>query len=352
MNRQTRVGVVFVGLAWWLAGCTSPPEPRDAWPVQQVLEKYSQAVTSLTFSPDGRNVATLESRSHPRGMRVSYAGKQFSQLGVWSVGDRRNISRIEVDGDLFELQFSPDGSEVLTCTIDELLRWNVTSNSLSRQPASAGWKTISPDGTTYAGRIGEDAEVLVVRKIGGDELGERLDAAGERIVPIAFSSDGNCLATLVGPLLKSPHRVLIWDWRHGTVQSQFPIKANSRWFFCFSPDGKLCAAASIDRETIEIWNPLTGMHVTTFDFDSDDIHGLTFSADSRLLVACGEAGSSKPQGGYACVWDLATHQVCARIRDDTTWGFTSVAFSPDGKRIAFGTGEGKIVFREVSTTVN
>jgi WD40 repeat protein len=325
--------------------------------VQAELKPYSQAVTSLAFSPDGRYLATIESRSHPYGTRVSYVGKPVAQLGVWSIGDivqihARNISRIEFDGDMFDLQFSPDGSEVLTWTSDELLRWNVGSNSLSRQPASEGWKTISPDGKTYAGRIGEEAEVVVVRELGGDQLGATLDAAGARIVPIAFSNDGNCLATLVGPLLKSPHRVLIWDWRHGTVQSQFPIKANSMWFFSFSPDGKLCAAASIDRETIEVWNPLTGTHVTTFDFDSDGFHGLTFSPDNRFLVACGEAGSGKPPGGYACVWNMDTHQVCVRIRDDTTWGFTSVAFAPDGLRIALGTGEGKIVIREVSTTVN
>jgi len=161
---------------------------------------------------------------------------------------------------------------------------------------------------------------------------------------------------LAGALLeKCPEHLRGWEWdylmrlRDGP---RAPLTGHDGglWMAVFSPDGGRLATASIDG-TVKIWDAATGK--TTFTFlghvlpqipfakppQRVPVMCVAFSPDGRHVASGSlfpnpvELGDPRKALGVVKVWDPATGRV------DVTFGkqvglVDSLAFSPDGKRIA------------------
>jgi WD40 repeat protein len=84
---------------------------------------------------------------------------------------------------------------------------------------------------------------------------------------------------------------------------------------------------------------VTGKELLTLRGHEDRVLSVAFSPDGKRLATAG-------WGGTAIIWDAATGKDIATLRGHTGY-VTSVAFSPDGKRLASasgyrGKGEAKI----------
>ena len=106
----------------------------------------------------------------------------------------------------------------------------------------------------------------------------------------------------------------------------------------FSPDGKLLATTSHAR--LRFWDPSTGTEAGAIDtpplsaspLDRSPrafIHGLAFSPDKRWLAL----GVSSTLNSEISVFELSTGRSVG-----TMPGTGPMAFSPDGRLLAFGTG--------------
>ena len=100
----------------------------------------------------------------------------------------------------------------------------------------------------------------------------------------------------------------------------------------FSPDGARIASAS-DDQTVKVWDAATGQETLTLKGHT----GL-----SRAWRSAPTAHASPPPARTQTVkvWDAATGQETLTLKGHTTRS-TSVAFSPDGSRIASASVDGR-----------
>ena len=208
---------------------------------------------------------------------------------------------------------------------------------------------LSPDGKllAYAGWSG--GEITVLEVVTGRQA-YRLSIKAE-LRGIAFSPDGKQLAAGIRPK-NIPHhmhggKVAIWDTATGKQVRTIDWPS----FVCvesvsYSPDGKRLAAVSHPGE-VRIWDAADGKMLHTLKSPPEhsiaDVGSLCFSPDGKRLAT----GS----GWSATVWDVETGKMLLDLKTsevshidvdgEETWyragtAARSVAFSPDGKRLASG----------------
>lgn len=125
---------------------------------------------------------------------------------------------------------------------------------------------------------------------------------------------------------------------HSTITTE-PINA-----VAFRPDGEWLALGG-DDGTVRLWDVEYGEELTILDPQNDitqtrlgDVEGpvlsIAFSPDGKRLASGGK-------GGLVWQWNLATGRYTS-IRTGHNGPVLSVAFSPDGKRLASGGEDGTV----------
>jgi WD40 repeat protein len=302
----------------------------------QTLEGHTGAVVAVSFSPDGRRLA---SASHDGSVKVwdAQAGQELLTLR----GHAGSVSSV---------CFSPDGRRLASASYgrlegkDEKLMggevtvWDAQTGrellSLRGSPVSGGTPgpvqsvAFSPDGRRLAGALRgydkqtkhEYAEVKVWDAQTGEEALSLRGPLWTTVYGIAFSPDGRRLAGAA-----SDGTVKLWDVQTG--QEVAPLKGHTGEVrgVGFSPDGSRLASASWDH-TVRVWDVQTGKELLTFKGHTDPVGGVCFSPDGRRLA-------SASQDLTARVWDAQTGQEVATLKGHTG-PVIGVRFSPDGRRLA------------------
>ena len=150
---------------------------------------------------------------------------------------------------------------------------------------------------------------------------------------VAFSRDGKSLATGCGD---GTARLL--DAATGRELRRFgEQQTHSFKAVALSPDGKLLAAGG-DRPhgVVLVWDAETGKLLHRFDRLPGPVTSLAFSPDGKSL-ACGSGTgpTGSPQVKPVVLWDPASGGELRRL-GAVGKSVTSVAFSPDGKTLAAG----------------
>lgn len=95
----------------------------------------------------------------------------------------------------------------------------------------------------------------------------------------------------------------------------------------FSPDGRMIASASFDK-SIKLWEATTGKYITSLRGHVQAVYSVAWSADSRLLVS-GSADSTLK------VWNMKTKKLSEDLPGHADEIY-AVDWSPDGLRVASG----------------
>jgi WD40 repeat protein len=207
----------------------------------------------------------------------------------------------------------------------------VRDRTLSSQVgAQFGGISFSPDGHLLA--AGSGGQAYLWNLVTGQRL-VTLDDPGDGAGAEAFSPDGKLLADGDSVL----NRIYMWDTATGRRAATLAAPGSGGIdSAAFSADGKLLAAGDSNKH-VYVWDTANGRLTLTLADASID-GGVAFSPDGKLLAAAGVTGS----GGLTYLWNAATGQKVATLRDPGGQSVNAVAFSPDGKVLATGDSDGSV----------
>jgi DNA-binding beta-propeller fold protein YncE len=155
----------------------------------------------------------------------------------------------------------------------------------------------------------------------------KLMGGGHRnLTCLALSPDGKRLASG-----SRDWTVKVWDTATGQETLTLNGHTGPVYSVAFSRDGKRLASGSADH-TVKVWDAQTGQETRTLQGHTGGVSSVAFSPDGKRLAS----GTGDQQQGEVKVWDAATGQGTLTLKGDTG-GVTDVAFSPDGKRLAGAT---------------
>jgi WD40 repeat protein/uncharacterized caspase-like protein len=179
----------------------------------------------------------------------------------------------------------------------------------------------SPDGRTLAS-AGFDNAIKLWDIASGTEL-RTLRGHESGVMYVVFSPNGQMLASA-----SLDGTVKLWQAATGKLLANIRHPA---WMetVAFSPDGKLLATGGDDK-TLVLWNLETGKMLFTLVGHESDVRSVAFSPDSKILASAGWDSLIK-------LWDVKTGAELRTLSDKKQHGiFYSVAFSPDGRTLFSG----------------
>jgi WD40 repeat protein/DNA-binding SARP family transcriptional activator len=143
---------------------------------------------------------------------------------------------------------------------------------------------------------------------------------------IAFSPDGKLLASSNGE-----ESVTIWDSATGEKKHTLTKFQNRIGDLAFSPDGTRLATIGYDG-LVKLWNPTSGQELLSVRVFSETVEltqniGIDFSPDGTRFATAGDY--------QAKIWDARTGKELLAL-PQMNGRVYSVAFSPDGDRLAIG----------------
>jgi WD40 repeat protein len=294
--------------------------------LETYLRKHSGLVSSIMFSPDGNILAS---------------GSNDGNIILWDMKTRQPTSPILTgnSGFIHSIAFSPDGKILASGNDNGIALWDVKTRQLMDEPipttAYATKVAFSPDGTILAFDEG-NAVVLWDRK-SHQIIGQPMRGLGP-LTSFAFSHDGALLAVGSSDILidNIGHGLLLYD-----VKTQEQIGEPLTGFsssvedVAFSPDGNILASGHLDG-TIIFWDVKTHQPTGQPLLEKSFIRSIAFSPDGNTLA-------SGYNNGNIVLWDTRSRQAIGQPYIGHTSYVASIVFNSDGTSLASSSNDGTII---------
>ena len=174
----------------------------------------------------------------------------------------------------------------------------------------------------------EDGTLEIWRVSTGQRLVKVNERARKRVCGISFSPDDRWLAC--GTATPS---ILIWDARSGRRLLRLKGHRETIMSVAFSPDGTLLASGSQDG-SVRVWDAISGQERSVFKGHKCRLCRLLFSPRGRRIATCSERDKE------IRIWDALTGEHLMSLVNPCRVNIRSIAYSPDGTRLASGSGHG------------
>ncbi|MCB8765938.1 WD40 repeat domain-containing protein [Planktothrix agardhii] len=288
------------------------------------LQGHSSVVSSVSFSPDGKTLAS---------------GSDDNTIKLWDVTTGKEIRTLQGhSSSVWSVSFSPDGKTLASGSDDKTIKlWDIITgkeiHTLQGHSSSVSSVSFSPDGKTLASGSW-DKTIKLWDITTGKEI-RTLQGHSSVVSSVSFSPDGKTLASG-----SDDNTIKLWDVTTGkeirTLQGHSSVVSS----VSFSPDGKTLASGSEDN-TIKLWDVTTGKAIHTLQGHSSSVNSVSFSPDGKTLASGSEDNTIK-------LWDITTGKEIRTLQGHSS-SVSSVSFSPDGKTLASGSGDNTIKLWDITT---
>ena len=301
----------------------------------KILEGHSSLIESITFSPNGKIIAS-----------GSYDGR----IKLWNVQTGEQIRSLEnssPSSGIMSVAFSPDGEKIVSGNNENTISlWDCETGRLLKTFREGDGNiiiysvTFSIDGKTIisASSFGTISSWSVETGIRIKHLGQN----SNRISDIKISSDQKTMATIS----MSDDSIKLWSLATGGLSrslkgcletgetletSSKVVSADGNFHspvvsIAFSPEGKMIAAGC-PYNRIELWDVETGKHLKSLESSTFSAYSMAFSPNGETFVT---SGDSSQYDEKIEIWDLKKYIKVGSLK---TKAVSEIAFSAGGETI-------------------
>jgi WD40 repeat protein len=277
----------------------------------RALLPHERDVVAVTFSPDGKRIATASLDNTAR---------------LWESASGNQLMVLPHNSLVHAVAFSPKGDTIATGSEDKLAHvWNASTGEplcpAMEHEGPVRALAFSPDGRTLA-TGGSDRKVRFWEPITGSPQGAALNHnAG--VAALSYSPDGKYLVTGCGD-----GSVRMWQVpAPGHGKEPFVLHGAPVTAVGFSPDGTKIVTASADKKS-QVWDTHTRKLLHTFVHEAP-VWTATFSPDGAFIFTAASDHLTH-------LWDAVTGKEIGHPLFHYR-GVTQAAFSPNGQFILLGT---------------
>jgi len=307
--------------------------------------------------------------------------RDFAWRYLWRLGHTRPKRLEGHKGDVYHVEYSPDGRALITAGQDATIRtWNAETGAPLRtfrgHEGDVDWATFSPDGRAIAS-CGNDGSVRLWDASDETKPSRILGKGDQEVVAVVFSPDGRSVYS-------GDHagRLTRWDIATGRGESAPDSLRTRVQSLAMASDGRTLVVACAGGPGMR-WLDPASFRTIAADGDLADANGVAVapsgrhaaSGDRRGRVRIGDLGASGPDfrtlaeipglsiesvafsrdgrklaaygaGGDLCVLDVTSPSMIDRfaVGPGRPWG---VALSPDGRTLATAAEAGCVEIRDV-----
>ena len=292
----------------------------------QVLSGHTDVVTSLSYAPNGR---LLASGSWDKTVRLWDFAKGTSLVLTGHPGGVRSVAFSPNNQIVASAGFPSDKSIRLWSAPDGLPMRTLESHSSAEITSLA----FAPDGQLLAAGVGAPSNAIEFWRVSDGLRVSATTGSKSRSVTIAFSPDSKNIVSSSG---ETENQVVVWKVPEGIKSRSFVWQSGAISSLAFSADGELLVSATdwYNPPKLSLWSVHSGTLLRTFHVperftgtSEDPVYSVAFAPDSKMIAS----------GGYAVahLWRVADGALLKTLRGHSS-DVRAIRYSPDGETIITG----------------